>query len=76
MPTELLTRDEHRVVERAEPVVRTRPGPPELTKKPARLQIFLLSCGIAAPLMYVLSDVLIALRWEGYSYRDQTISEL
>jgi hypothetical protein len=59
----------------AEPA-RTHPASPELTKKPSTLNVVLLSCGIAAPLMYVATDVLLALRWEGYSYRDQTISEL
>lgn len=36
----------------------------------------LLSCGVVAPLVYVGTDVLLARRWRGYSYRDQTISEL
>lgn len=59
---------ETKVVERA---------PREITRKgPPTLDILLLSCGIAAPILYVLTDVLLAMRWEGYSYRDQTISEL
>jgi Protein of unknown function (DUF998) len=87
MPVETLTRDQSLASRtRSSAVLAPRPelstsrprspAPPELTKKPARLKIFLLSCGIAAPLMYVFTDVLLALRWEGYSYRDQTISEL
>lgn len=36
----------------------------------------LLACGIAAPLLYALADGLAGMRWEGYSFRDQTISEL
>ena len=44
--------------------------------EPSKLSVFLLSCGIAAPLLYVATDILLAMRWEGYSYRDQTISEL
>jgi len=36
----------------------------------------LLTLGIAAPLMYAAGDVIAGLRWEGYSFRDQTISEL
>lgn len=36
----------------------------------------LLACGIAAPLVYLAADVIAGLRWEGYSFRDQTISEL
>jgi hypothetical protein len=44
--------------------------------EPSRLSVLLLSCGIAAPLLYVATDILLAIRWEGYSYRDQTISEL
>lgn len=35
----------------------------------------LLVCGILAPLSYVSTDALAALRWEGYSYAAQTISE-
>jgi hypothetical protein len=36
----------------------------------------LLACGIVAPLVYLASDVIAGLSWEGYSFRDQTISEL
>src|SRR5918994_4074571 len=36
----------------------------------------LLACGIVAPLVYLASDVIAGIRWEGYSFRDQTISEL
>lgn len=36
----------------------------------------LLACGILSPLMYALADALAGLRSEGYSFRDQTISEL
>lgn len=36
----------------------------------------LLVCGILAPLLYVATDVLAAMLYEGYSYTDQTISEL
>jgi hypothetical protein len=32
--------------------------------------------GIAAPLLYAAADVLAGMRWEGYRFRDQTISEL
>ena len=54
-----------------------RAGPPEVTKQsPSKLNAFLLSCGVIAPLLYVATDVFLAMRWEGYSYRDQTISEL
>lgn len=35
----------------------------------------LLACGILAPLLYVATDLLAAIRWEGYSYTAQTISE-
>lgn len=47
-----------------------------MSTAPSRLTLFLLSCGIIAPLLYVVTDVLLTLRWDGYSYRDQTISEL
>jgi len=36
----------------------------------------LLVCGILSPVLYALSDVLAAMQWESYSFRDQTISEL
>ena len=36
----------------------------------------LLACGIAAPLLYAVADGLAGMRWEGYRFRDQTISEL
>jgi hypothetical protein len=35
----------------------------------------LLGCGILAPLLYIISDGLAALAWNGYSYLDQTVSE-
>jgi len=54
-----------------------RAGPPEVTKpSSSKLNVFLLSCGVVAPLLYVATDIFLVLRWEGYSYRDQTISEL
>ena len=37
---------------------------------------FLLICGILASLLYVGSDIVAAMRWEGYSYTSQTVSEL
>jgi hypothetical protein len=36
----------------------------------------LLGCGIVAPLLYVATTILGALRWEGYSSTAQTVSEL
>lgn len=35
----------------------------------------LLVCGVLASLVYVATDMLAAMRWEGYSYTAQTISE-
>jgi uncharacterized membrane protein len=35
----------------------------------------LLFCGILAVVIYVATDIFAALRWEGYSYTDQTVSE-
>lgn len=40
------------------------------------LRRLLLVCGIVSPLLYAVADALAGLRWEGYSFRDQTISEL
>ncbi len=36
----------------------------------------LLLCGVLSPLLYALADALAGMRWQGYSFRDQTISEL
>lgn len=36
----------------------------------------LLLCGIVSPLLYAVADTLAGLRWDDYSFRDQTISEL
>jgi len=36
----------------------------------------LLVCGILSALLYVGTDILAAMRWEGYSYVSQTVSEL
>ena len=36
----------------------------------------LLICGIIASLIYVGSDIIAALSWEGYSYKSQSVSEL
>ncbi|MDH4255922.1 MAG: DUF998 domain-containing protein [Gammaproteobacteria bacterium] len=40
------------------------------------LRRLLLVCGILAPLLYAAADAVAGLRWEAYSFRDQTISEL
>jgi hypothetical membrane protein len=37
---------------------------------------FLLLCGILSPLLYAVADGLAGFKWESYSFRDQTISEL
>jgi hypothetical protein len=39
------------------------------------LQLALLACGIVFSALYIAADITLALRWDGYSYRDQTISE-
>lgn len=36
----------------------------------------LLICGVLSPVLYAIADVVSGMRWEGYSFRDQTISEL
>jgi hypothetical membrane protein len=36
----------------------------------------LLLCGVLSPVLYAIADALAGLSWEGYSFRDQTISEL
>jgi hypothetical membrane protein len=36
----------------------------------------LLLCGVLSALLYALADALAGMRWQSYSFRDQTISEL
>jgi hypothetical membrane protein len=36
----------------------------------------LLLCGVLSPVLYAVADGLAGFNWEGYSFRDQTISEL
>jgi len=36
----------------------------------------LLLCGVLSPLLYAIADTLAGIYWDGYSFRDQTISEL
>ncbi len=45
-------------------------------RTPHMLRQFLLICGIMATLLYISTDILLAMHYEGYSYRDQAISEL
>jgi hypothetical membrane protein len=40
------------------------------------LRKILLICGILSPVLYATSDFVAGMQWEGYSFRDQTISEL
>src|SRR5574341_2440544 len=41
-----------------------------------RLRKVLLVCGILSSLLYVATDILGAMRWEGYSCASQAVSEL
>jgi hypothetical protein len=41
-----------------------------------RIQKILLICGILSSLLYVVTDILAAIQWEGYSYTSQAVSEL
>lgn len=45
-------------------------------RTPAKARVLLLACGIAAPVWWIAMDVAGSLRYPGYSYADQTISEL
>jgi hypothetical protein len=49
---------------------------PQRRDRERTTQLALLPCGIIAPLLYIATDVIAAMQWEGYSFRDQTISEL
>ena len=52
------------------------PIPGQLRPSGRMVRKVLLALGIVGPLFYVATDVLVATRWEGYSYTDQTVSEL
>lgn len=41
-----------------------------------KLRTALLGCGVLSALLYIAGDVVASVRYEGYSYLDQTISEL
>jgi hypothetical protein len=45
-------------------------------RAPATVRMLLLACGIAAPVWWVAMDIAGSLRYPGYSYADQAISEL
>lgn len=89
MPTEMLTKDERRAPQTSPRATAPTEGD-ELRAAAWRHQAVvpgqtgwrgiahkaLLACGIVAPLVYLASDVIAGMRWEGYSFRDQTISEL
>ncbi len=58
----------------------SRNAPPTMTGAPSAvsgvIDEILLTCGILAALLYIGSDILAALRWESYSYLNQSVSEL
>ena len=58
------------------PPIRQQAFIPRETGRRGTVQKVLLACGIVAPLVYLASDVIAGMRWAGYSFRDQTISEL
>jgi len=39
-------------------------------------QRFLLACGVASSVLYVGTDIAASIRYEGYSYTSQAVSEL
>jgi len=53
-----------------------RDRPSEHPGRRGMLQTILLACGVLASLLYVATDLLGGLRYEGYSFSAQTISEL
>ena len=52
------------------------PIPGQLRPSGRMVRKVLLALGIVGPLFYVATDIPVATRWEGYSYTDQTVSEL
>jgi hypothetical protein len=53
-----------------------RPILGRITPSGSMVRKVLLALGIVGPLFYVATDILLATRWKGYSYTDQTVSEL
>lgn len=49
---------------------------PERRSWDSAVQYVLLLCGVLSPLVYVAANVAAGLSWSGYSFADQTISEL
>ena len=45
-------------------------------KQPVSLQPWLLGCGIAGAVLYPAADIVAKMRYPGFSYRDQAVSEL
>lgn len=45
-------------------------------QRQSKANILLLLCGAVSPLLYAFADLLSGMSFEGYSFRDQTISEL
>lgn len=76
MRMETPTKDEHRALQAVAPAALPTGDLPGERGWTRVAQKGLLACGIVAPLVYLASDVIAGMRWEGYSFRDQTISEL
>jgi hypothetical protein len=57
-------------------VVRIRPTLRRTVEQHPRVGMGLLGCGVVAPVWWVAMDIVGSLRYPGYSYIDQTISEL
>src|SRR6187455_1104209 len=61
----------------APPATTTRATRTGSTERRSRMvRKVLLICGIVSSVLYVAADALAAMRYEGYRYTDQTISEL
>lgn len=48
----------------------------EMREVPMKVQNLLLICGILASLLYIGTDILAGMLWEGYNFIDQAVSEL
>ena len=58
-------------------IVKEQPFRRRILRPPSTMvRKVLLVCGVLAPLLYVATDILATMLYEGYSYTDQTISEL
>jgi len=49
---------------------------PQVNVQTAKILQIMLNCGILSSLIYIITDILAAMQWDGYNYTSQAVSEL